>query len=83
MAVSRTYAVGEHYERFIQQQIAEGRFKDASEVVKAGLKMLESYCSKLGELDSLVQEGDAALAQGRYCEYEMPEALIFKLLDQE
>lgn len=36
-------SLGEHFEKFVQDQIAQGRYQNASEVVRAGLRMLEDY----------------------------------------
>lgn len=35
------YAIGEHFEAFIQEQIQRGRYANASEVVRDGLRVLE------------------------------------------
>ena len=34
-------SLGPHFEAFIDRQIEEGRFRNASEVVRAGLRLLE------------------------------------------
>lgn len=36
-----SYVVGEHFERFIKEQLEEGRYSSASEVVRDGLRLLE------------------------------------------
>jgi antitoxin ParD1/3/4 len=36
-------SLGEHFEKFAQEQISQGRYQNVSEVVRAGLRMLEDY----------------------------------------
>lgn len=36
-------ALGNHYEEFVQKQLESGRYNNASEVVRAGLRLLEDY----------------------------------------
>ncbi|QPC90745.1 type II toxin-antitoxin system ParD family antitoxin [Mesorhizobium sp. INR15] len=35
------FALNDHYESFIRKQLESGRYNNASEVVRAGLRMLE------------------------------------------
>ena len=60
----KTVALGEHFERFITEQVSAGRFNNDSEVVRAGLRLLEEHELKLRELRALIAEGDAAIARG-------------------
>lgn len=36
-------ALGDRYEKFIKEQLESGRYNNASEVVRAGLRMLEDF----------------------------------------
>lgn len=58
-------ALGNHFETFIQQQLQSGRFNDASEVVRAGLRLLEEQEQrKQLDLEALRAEIDAGRASG-------------------
>jgi antitoxin ParD1/3/4 len=50
--------LGDHFDGFIAQQIAEGRYASASEVVRAGLRMLEDNERKLDTLRRLLEVGE-------------------------
>ncbi|MGH8613070.1 MAG: type II toxin-antitoxin system ParD family antitoxin [Gammaproteobacteria bacterium] len=41
LAMPSSYAVGEHFEQFIKQQVEGGRYASASEVVRDALRLLE------------------------------------------
>lgn len=36
-------ALGNHYEEFVKKQLDSGRYNNASEVVRAGLRLLEDH----------------------------------------
>ena len=54
-------ALGSHFEEFIKEQLKGGRFNNASEVVRAGLRLLEDQeklqALKLAELKAAIQAG--------------------------
>ncbi len=54
-------ALGPHFEEFIKEQLEGGRFNNASEVVRAGLRLLEDQeklqALKLAELKAAIQAG--------------------------
>lgn len=39
-------ALSAHFEKFVEELLAEGRYSDASEVVQEGLRMLEAHESR-------------------------------------
>ena len=43
-----SYAVGEHFEQLIKQQVEGGRYASASEVVRDGLRLLEEEQQRRG-----------------------------------
>ena len=57
MARTVTVALGQHYEEFIQANIAGGRYNNASEVIRAGLRLLEENESHLQELRMAIADG--------------------------
>ncbi len=58
MAKHTSISLGEHFTSFIDQQIAQGRFDSASEIVRAGLRLLEEHESKVQALRSALIEGE-------------------------
>jgi antitoxin ParD1/3/4 len=65
----KSFVVGGHYDSFISEKIASGRFNNASEVVRAGLRMLEDYESRLSHVRALVDEADAQVRDGKGVEF--------------
>ena len=58
----------EHYSDFVDHMIASGRYKNASEVLRAGLRLLEQRTTeeeqKVALLRSLAAEGFEQIDQG-------------------
>ena len=59
MPKNTSMTLGTHFDGFIAQQISEGRFASASEVVRAGLRMLEDNERKIATLRHGEQSGTA------------------------
>ena len=54
-----------YFEDFIKTQIAQGRYNNASEVIRAGLRLLEEDESQLMALKSAISEGlDSGINEG-------------------
>lgn len=58
MSKNTSITLGQHFDGFISQQITEGRFASASEVVRAGLRLLEDNETKIATLRTLLDEGE-------------------------
>lgn len=58
-------ALGGYFEDFIKTQIAQERYNNASEVIRAGLRLLEEDESQLMALKSAISEGlDSGINEG-------------------
>ena len=53
-------ALGEHFASFINTQVQTGRYGSASDVVRAGLRLLEEHEAKLKALQSALAAGEAS-----------------------
>lgn len=50
--------LSEHFQKFIESKIAEGRYGSASDVMRAGLRLLEQEEAKLEALRAALIEGE-------------------------
>jgi len=57
MGKNTSITLGNHFETFVQSRISIGRYKNASEVIRAGLRLLEEEESKVVALKQAIQEG--------------------------
>jgi antitoxin ParD1/3/4 len=58
VARNTSVSLGDHFETFIASQIDTGRYGSASEVVRAGLRLLENSESRLEALRHALIEGE-------------------------
>ena len=57
MGKNTSISLGNHFENFINITISNGRFSNASEVVRAGLRLLEEEENRIIALRNAIQEG--------------------------
>ncbi|WP_417657413.1 type II toxin-antitoxin system ParD family antitoxin [Pseudidiomarina aestuarii] len=60
MSKNTSISLGDHFDQFVDQLVASGRYASTSEVIRAGLRKLEEDQAKLETLRSLLQEGIAS-----------------------
>lgn len=63
---STSLTLGDHWETFIKNEIASGRYGSASEVVRDALRNLEERKDKLNALRKHLGEGAAQAEAGEY-----------------
>ncbi len=70
---TREFILTEHFDAFIEAGVSSGRFRDASEVVREGLRLLEEQearnRAKLEWLRSAVRKGIDELDRGEALEF--------------
>ncbi len=57
MGRNTSVSLGNYFETFVDSRISEGRFKNASEVIRAGLRLLEEEENKIIALKNAINEG--------------------------
>ena len=63
MRKNTSVALGSYFESFVESRITQGRYKNASEVIRAGLRLLEEEENRMLALKAAIQEGlDSGIA---------------------
>jgi len=57
MSKNNSISLGNYFNQFVQNQVEAGRYKNVSEVIRAGLRLLENEESKVTTLRNAIQEG--------------------------
>lgn len=76
---TRNIVLTDHQARFVEQLVTAGRYQNASEVLREGLRLVESReseeAAKLEALREAARIGIADMEAGRYVTFDTPEAL--------
>lgn len=73
MRTNTSVSLGHYFENFVTAQINEGRYKNASEVIRAGLRLLEAEENRVLMLKKAIQEG---LESPRVENFDFDEHLV-------
>ncbi|WP_109831180.1 type II toxin-antitoxin system ParD family antitoxin [Reichenbachiella versicolor] len=57
MSKNTSISLGNYFDEFVQNSVSEGRYKNASEVIRAGLRLLEEEEKKVITLKAAIQKG--------------------------
>ncbi|MEI6021855.1 MAG: type II toxin-antitoxin system ParD family antitoxin [Bacteroidota bacterium] len=74
MGRNTSISLGNHFENFIEHSITNGRFNNASEVIRAGLRLLEEEENRVITLRNAINEG---LTSGRAVNFNAKKHLEF------
>jgi antitoxin ParD1/3/4 len=58
MSKNTSISIGDHFAGFIERQVRTGRYGSASEVVRAGLRLLEEHEAKVKALEDALIAGE-------------------------
>jgi antitoxin ParD1/3/4 len=65
MTKNTSIALSDHFAEFLTEQVASGHYGSASEVVRAGLRLLEEREAALADLRAEIAKGEASgVAEG-------------------
>ncbi len=73
-----SYAVGDHFEQFIRQQVQTGRYASASELVREALRLLETR-ERLREFE--IEEYREKIRAGMQSGSSIPADEVFNRLE--
>jgi antitoxin ParD1/3/4 len=57
MGKNTSISLGDHFETFVEESLSLGRYQNASEVIRAGLRLLEIEENKLIALKKAIDDG--------------------------
>ena len=77
MSKNTSITLGAHFDDFIAAQLNSGRYGSTSEIVRAGLRLLEDNVTKLETLRQLLTEGE----NSGFIDYSY-DALVAELDDE-
>ena len=72
---STSITLGEHWETFIRNEVASGRYGSASEVVRAALRELETRSEKLEALRRHLAEGAEQAKRGETADFDIDDII--------
>jgi antitoxin ParD1/3/4 len=64
MARNTSFILGDHFDAFVAAQVEAGRYKNATDVIRSGLRLLEEREARLAALRHALVEGEESGVAG-------------------
>jgi antitoxin ParD1/3/4 len=77
MARNTSVSLGDHFTRFIDEQVESGRYASASDVLRAGLRLLEREEEQIAWIRARLAESEEDIRAGKV--HEVNDAFWSKL----
>jgi antitoxin ParD1/3/4 len=78
MAHNTSVSLGDHFQQFTAHLVEEGRYSSVSEVVRAGMRLLEEHEQKVTVLRQAIKEGRESGFPGPFD----PDAFLLKIQEK-
>ena len=64
MSKNTSFILGEHFDTFVASQLGVGRYANATDVIRSGLRLLEEHEQKVEALRNALIEGEESGVAG-------------------
>ncbi len=64
MAKNTSFILGDHFDAFVASQVEAGRYRNATDVIRSGLRLLEERETRLEALRHALVEGEVSGVAG-------------------
>lgn len=64
MSKNTSFILGDHFDTFVSSQIGAGRYSNATDVIRSGLRLLEEHEQKVEALRNALIEGEESGVAG-------------------
>ncbi|OLP53826.1 hypothetical protein BJF92_04350 [Rhizobium rhizosphaerae] len=82
MAQAKTFSLGDSYDAMLDDFVKNGRFETETDAVRAGLRMLADYESRLQTLRRTINDADREIESGLGKEYSSGAELLRDVMSE-
>ncbi|MCB9833056.1 MAG: type II toxin-antitoxin system ParD family antitoxin [Planctomycetes bacterium] len=64
MAKNTSFILGDHFDAFVSEQVESGRYKNATDVIRSGLRLLEDREARMKAVRKALEDGELSGVAG-------------------